>query len=265
MSTNSYFQTGRSIGSTSEQSLLENLIIESIKIYGMDCYYLPRTSVNPDNILNEDPLNIFSKYAILEMYLLNINGFSGDGDFLSRFGLEIRDSATFMVAKKRWNDFRDSLLYLESDPTYISSPYLDPNGGLQLADRPSEGDVIYFPLTKAFFNIKHVESKNPFFQLGRLYTFNLDVELLKFSNERFNTGVSEIDDIVSDKSTDITNFGLILEGGGRLLLNQESDSALILNSFEQDDIDPFAANDDFMDSNSILDFSNDNPFGEPIH
>ena len=153
MSTNFYFQSGIPGGRSSEQLLVEDLIIECLKIYGFDCYYIPRTSVNQDTIFTEDPLNSFDNAYPLEMYMKNITGFEGEGDLLTKFGVEFRDSATFIVARRRWDEV------------------VARNGQVQLTTRPAEGDVVYFPLTKAYFQVKHVDSLNPFFQveIGRAH------------------------------------------------------------------------------------------------
>ena len=104
MAVNNYFQTGSSIGSTGEQNLVESLIIEGIQISGFDLFYLPRSSVNDNDILNEDTLNKYDNYFQLEMQIISIDGFEGDGTLLTKFGIEIRDSASFLVSIKRWND-----------------------------------------------------------------------------------------------------------------------------------------------------------------
>ena len=101
---NHYFQSGRSIGRASEQNIYEDLIIESMKIYGFEVYYIPRTPSNYDNVLTEDPTSKFDHAYPIEMYLQSNNGFEGDSELLTKFGVEIRDSATFVVSRKRWSD-----------------------------------------------------------------------------------------------------------------------------------------------------------------
>lgn len=169
MSTNHYFNN---LKASNEQNLVEDLVIESIKIHGVDVFYLPRTIVNKDSIFGEDPLSRFSSNRPIEMYMENVQGFAG-GDVIGKFGLEIRDSASFVVSKKRFQKETGML-------------------------RPLEGDIIYFPLTKGFFEIKYVEHENPFFQLGKNYVFKLSVELFQFNEETFNTGEPEIDAIPED-------------------------------------------------------------------
>lgn len=169
MSTNHYFNN---LKASNEQNLVEDLVIESIKIHGVDVFYLPRTIVNKDSIFGEDPLSRFSSNRPIEMYMENVQGFAG-GDVIGKFGLEIRDSASFVVSKKRFQKETGML-------------------------RPLEGDIIYFPLTKGFFEIKYVEHENPFFQLGKNYVFKLSVELFQFNEETFNTGEPEIDAVPED-------------------------------------------------------------------
>lgn len=242
MPVNHYFQSGipSSAPFTGEQGLLQSLIIESIKIYGFETYYIPRFTVNEDKILNEDVLNKYVGAYPIEMYLENVQGFEGDGDLLTRFGMEIRDQCTLMVAKKRW---------LESVSEFTQFP-----------TRPGEGDIIYFPLTESYFEIRKVDAKNPFFQLGKLYSWKLQCELMQFSSERFDTGFDEIDSIINS-SLDTKIFNLVLEDGGTLLLENETQSSLILEDYDIQEIDPFAQNERFRDEIDILDFSESNPFG----
>jgi hypothetical protein len=159
---------------TSEQDLYADLIIESIKSFGEDVYYLPRDVVNVDYVLNEDIESRFDSSYLVEMYIENTEGFEGEGNLLAKFGLEIRDEATFVVAKRTWN----SLV-----------------GGLENQVRPMEGDLIYLPLSKSFFEISFVEHEQPFYQLSNLPIYKLQARLFEYSDEEFDTGVTEIDAI----------------------------------------------------------------------
>ena len=244
MATNFYFQSGVPGGRSSEQLLMEDIIIECLKIYGLDTYYLPRHKVNEDTILGEDTLNDFEHAYPLEMYMQNVTGFEGDGDLMSKFGVEIRDTATFIVARRRW------------DETVARS------GNAVLTTRPAEGDIIYFPLTKAYFEIKFVESTDPFFQVGKLYVYKLQCELMQYSSERFNTGISDIDSIADGDSLDINEFNLMLESGDRVLLQEYSPAGIILQSYNLGTILPNVDNEDFRGEISVLDFTERNPFGE---
>ena len=159
----------------SEQNLYEDLIIESLGIYGQDVYYIPRTLVNRDNILGEDPASKFDDAYLMEMYIENAEGFEGAGDLYSKFGLEIRDDATFIVSRRRW----------ESRIGVFSSNLVDP--------RPQEGDLIFLPMTNSFFEISFVEDDSPFYQLSNLPVYKMQCQLFEYNDEEFDTGVAEID------------------------------------------------------------------------
>ena len=246
MPTNFYFQSGDTMGTTNEQRLVEDLVIESLKIYGHDVYYLPRTVVNRDTIFDEDALSQFTQAYPLEMYLENVDGFEGEGDLFTKFGIEIRDSANFILSKRRWEQMVDST-----------------GGAFQLDARPAEGDLLYFEKTGSILEIKYVEFQNPFYQLGKIYVFRLQCELFEYSSETFNTGLDDLDGIVDDLSLDALRFQFELESGDLLL--QEEDGCLILEDFsaqrsltntDNDDIDAF------QEQEGILDFTEINPFGE---
>jgi hypothetical protein len=244
MATNFYFQSGIPGGRSSEQLLMEDLIIECLKIYGFDTYYLPRNAVNEDVILGEDTLNNYEHAYPLEMYMQNVSGFEGDGDLMTKFGVEIRDTATFVVARRRW------------DETVART------GNAVLTTRPAEGDIVYFPLTKAFFEVKRVESTDPFFQVGKLYVYKLECELYRYSSEQFTTGVDEIDGIAADKSTDVNEYNILLEDSFRMLLEEYNPAGVILETYSLNTILPNVNNEDFRSEISVLDFSENNPFGE---
>ena len=173
MATNHYF----SQKVKSEQNLYEDIIIESLKIYGQDVYYLPRDIINEDKILGEDVPSRFNSAYKVEMYIENTEGFDGEGDLFSKFGVEIRDQATFVVARKRWGQ--------------TVSRY---DNEIQ-AIRPLEGDVIYLPLSNSMFQIMAVEHEQPFYQLSNLPTYKLRCELFEYSDEDLDTGIDAIDDI----------------------------------------------------------------------
>jgi hypothetical protein len=181
MATNVYF----SQKVRSEQHLYEDIVIESLKMYGQDVYYLPRKVVSEDSILNEDIESVFEDAYIIEMYIANIDGFEGDGNLLSKFGVEIRDQANFIVAKKRWNQ------YIGLDNNSVSSV------------RPNEGDLIYLPLSKSLFEIRFVEHQSPFYQLSNLPTYTLQCELFEYSGESIKTGIDDVDNINQNISQQI--------------------------------------------------------------
>jgi hypothetical protein len=173
MATNQYF----SQQVKSEQFLYEDIIIESLKIYGQDVYYLPRTLVNEDKIFGEDvPSNFSSAYKI-EMYIQNTEGFDGEGDLFSKFGIQIRDQATFIVARRRWAHTIGQVDNEIND------------------ERPREGDLIYLGLSKSLFQIMHVEHEQPFYQISNLATFKLRCELFEYNDEDLDTGILDIDAI----------------------------------------------------------------------
>jgi len=169
--TNPYFTQGIS----GEQTLIENLIIESLKIYGNEMFYIPRTLVSKDSVLGEDRLSEFKTAYPIEMYFENIDTFGGSGTFIQKFGLVVEQSATLVVARKRWRQF------------------IGRYGETIVPSRPCEGDLIYYPLAGDLYEIKFVEHQNPFYQLGKLYTYKLQVDLFQYASERIDTGVADID------------------------------------------------------------------------
>jgi hypothetical protein len=173
-------------GTSSEQRLYEDLIIESLKIYGFDVYYLPREFSPDERLFGEDPLAMFDENYMIEMYVSNYEGFTGEGTLLTKFGVRIAEEATFIISKRRWEDL-------------ISS-----SNNLLTNERPNEGDVIYFPLTNQLFQIKFVEHNKPFRQLGQIATYQLVCEVMEDSSERFETGIDEIDKIRRDEGYSIT-------------------------------------------------------------
>jgi len=242
---NHYFQSGKSVGFASEQNLYEDLIIESMKIYGLEVYYIPRKSFNQDNILTEDPLNTYEHAYPIEMYMENVGGFEGDGELLTKFGIEVRDTANFIVARRRWQQAIGDT-------------------GNSILQRPAEGDIIYFPLNKGYFEIRKVEGNKPFYQLGKLYIFRMYCELMQFSNERFSTGIDEIDRTLDVLNQTIDNFEVLLETGDSLLVETNALSPLVLEEYESLNEITDTENELFsLQIDNILDFSEKNPFGEP--
>lgn len=254
MATNFYFQNGVPGGRTSEQRLIENLITESIKIYGFDVFYLPRTTVNEDTFFADDTLSKFDTALSLEMYLENVDGFGGEGELMSKFGIELRETATFVLVRSRWEDVVGK----------------GRSNSLPLPNRPAEGDLIYLPLTNSYLEIKKVETKDPFFQLGKLYVYKLYCELYQYSSERFDTGIEEIDSIEDQLSQDTELYGLVLEDGSRLLLDTpawlDSDTGqLLFEGYTVKGQDVLSDNEDFSnEAQDILDFTTINPFGEVV-
>lgn len=284
----------------SEQNLYEDIVIESLKIYGQDVYYLPRDIVQEDKILGHDIPSTFNSSHKIEMYIENVEGFDGEGDLFTRFGVEIRDEATFVVSRRRWEQ---QVKKYDNEVTSL---------------RPLEGDLIYLPLSNSLFQIMHVEHEQPFYQLSNLPVYKLRAQLFEYNDEDLDTGVDTIDDIERDYAytyvltLDATS-GLIKIGetatqtlasgvsiSGEVSKYSDSDSKLHLihintsdNKFhsfatsrsititgdatrvvdssytvtavgEDNKISSNEQNIDFQtDAGGFLDFSESNPFGDP--
>ena len=181
-----------SAGARSEQNLYEDLIIESIKIYGQDLYYLPRDLVNVDDVFREDPESRFNSNYLLEMYVDNIDGFDGEGDLFTKFGVEIRDQVTLTVAKRRWEQ---TVMRYDNEIQGI---------------RPLEGDLIFTPFSKKMFQIMHVEHEQPFYQLNNLPVFKLQCELFEYNDEDFDVNNDDISQLERDGAF---RYELTLETG----------------------------------------------------
>jgi len=258
MAVNHYFQGGNGIGNTNEKRLYEDLIIEGLKIYGHDCYYLPRTLVNRDLILGEDMLSKFDDSYLLEMYMETTEGFAGEQEIINKFGLEIREDTTFMIAKRRWQNQVDSVHTLIAD------------------GRPNEGDIIYMPLMNSFFEIQFVQDQEPFFQLGNLPVYKLRCTRWEYSSEQLNTGVTDIDSAEDQYSLDQLAHQVSLENedGALLLENDSADGNVnyfLLETYaiqtqslgsQNVDLDTEAGFDTSSVADDILDFTERNPFGE---
>lgn len=283
MPTNVYFNHAVS----TEQHLYEDLVVESLRFYGHECFYLPREIVEEDSILGEDIQSTFGDAYSVEMYIENTEGFEGEGDLFSKFGVQIRDQATFVLSLRSWERF-------------IS---LDSNLASSL--RPNEGDLIYFPLSGSLFEIKFVEHENPFYQVGKLFVFKMQCELFEYSGEDFDTGVTNID-LVEDQQAYTIELSMADGGSGTYYVNenvslnsvvvgevvswtagdrkltikdntktlQVGDTLVGANGASYDiasitDVltmsnDGNAQNKEFEDAEtSYLDFSETNPFGEP--
>jgi len=173
MATNIYF----SQKVKSEQRLYEDIIIESLKMYGQDVYYLPRDIVNLDPVFADDVPSRFNSSYKIEMYIENADGFDGEGDLMTKFGVELRDQATFIVARRRWSDT------VRKYDNEINSV------------RPREGDLIYLTLSNTMFEIMHVEHEQPFYQLSNLPTYKLRCEKFEYNDEKLDTGIETIDNI----------------------------------------------------------------------
>ena len=171
MATNPYFTQG----TTGEQDMHESLVIEQIKMYGKNVYYIPRTLVKTDSVFGEDTMSKFEGAFEIEAYIEDNTGFRGDGDMFSKFGVQIADQATFVISRTRF------------------TTAVDDNATLIVEGRPNEGDLVYFPMANKIFEIQFVEYEVPFFTLGKQYTWGLRCELFQYSDEDIDTGITEVD------------------------------------------------------------------------
>jgi hypothetical protein len=281
----------------SEQNLYEDIIIESLKIYGQDVYYLPRDLVGEDKIFGHDVPSRFNSSHKIEMYIENVEAFDGEGDLFTRFGVEIRDEATFVVSRRRWEQT------VKRYDNEISG------------DRPREGDLIYLPLSNSIFQIMHVEHEQPFYQLSNLPTYKMRAQLFEYNDEDLDTGVDAIDAIerayaytyiltldsdspiikIGDTATQTFSSGVTMSGEvskwsdsdnklhlihvgaddgkyhtfttGSITLSGDArvDSDLTVNTVaEENKISENEQNTDFSTfTDGFLDFTENNPFGDP--
>ena len=237
MTTSVYFNN---YGSSMEQNLLQDLVAESIRINGIDVYYIPRTTVSIDPIFNEDPLKEYNRAFFVDVYVKSVDGFQGEGQFLQKFNLEIRDTITFSISTRT---FQDEI------------------GRLQLIERPREGDLIYFPQANRLFSISFVEKYPVFLPLGTLTFFDLKCEMYEYSGEVVNTGVYEIDSYISQYSPALNDQSLITEDNIELKL--EDGYSIILEEWDINNADLVAQNDELESTaDDFIDFTQINPFGE---
>lgn len=279
----------------SEQNLYEDIVIEGLEIYGQVVYYLPRTIVAEDRIFGDDIPSRFSSAYKVTMYIENTEGFDGEGDLFTRFGVEIRDEATFIVARRKW----DKLINRYDNDVTV--------------ERPKEGDLIYLPLSKSLFEIMHVEHEQPFYQLSNLPTYKMRCQLFEYNDEDLDTGVEDIDAIeidyaytykltlgetssviqIGDTATQVLDSDAGLSISGEVSKWSDSDQVLHLihvgstdgnyHNFitsrtitindsdfsisavtEENKISQNEQNDDFSAfSDGFLDFTENNPFGDP--
>ena len=233
MTTNVFFNNNDSFA---EKKLIEDLIIESIRIYGIDLYYCPRTVNNKDEVFNEDTVSSYDDAYLIEMYVKNVEGFEGEGDFLSKFNIQIRDEITFTVAQRV---FHDDI------------------GAEEITSRPQEGDLIFFPLTEKVYVVKFVEHEPVFYQLGGLQMYDLRCELFEYSNEDLNTGVPQIDNLEEKYSTSVE-----ASANGEIILDANTGRPINISNTYFDN-DQFADNDTFQsEGDTIIDWSEIDPFSE---
>lgn len=203
-------------------------------------YYIPRKLNNYDEVYGADDQSSYENAYMIEMYIKNIDGFQGDGTFMSKFGLEIRDRIIFSVAQRIFSE---------------------EVGSFTTQVRPNEGDLIYFPLNKKCFQIKYVNKHEMFYQLGALQTWELTCELFEYSGETLNTGIPEID--ILQKKFDTNQYSWALKDeNGDILLDEEG-NILVLEGSSINDIIPSADNDEIQkESDLFVDFTAYDPFSE---
>ena len=275
MATSVYFDKG----TFGEQNLYEDLIIEQLKVFGHDVYYMPRTLVKEDKLFGEDVLSQFNNAYMIEMYMEEVEGYGGDKELISKFGLEIRDEVNFVVSRRIWEQT------VTNDPNIIVST------------RPNEGDLIYFPRIQKIFQIDFVDHDDPFFQVDNLPVYKLSCSTYEYSHEALDTGVTAIDAIETEASLDALFYQITMEQPGTLnewmgledglgyvdletatesgyLVGEtdtyngnmlmETGDYIVNEEYVIDTIDEEAKNE-FIETEAdlILDFTEKNPFGEP--
>lgn len=226
-----------------EQRLLEELVMESIRIYGQDIYYLPLVSVNKDTLYGEIPLARYNNAYPVEMYIKNVDGFGGDGTFLSKFNIEIRDEIEFSIS---------------------SRVFAEEVGVAEDLFRPREGDLLWFPMVGRMFKISYVNERPVFHQLGTIAFVDLKCQMFEYSNEVFNTGIYEIDQISEDFSITVGGNELLLESGDVLVdengfsLLQETATTTTSRINSDNEIIQTEGND-------FVDFTEMDPFSEGVY
>ena len=295
MSTNSAFHTSNLHSLATERSLYQNLIKEAIQIYGHDVYYVNRDTVALDNVLGEDSLSSYTKQTPIEMYVEDAEGFGGDKEIITQFGLENRNEITFVVSKERFQEM-DSQFVIESgtDTTgggiLLESGSIDQSGSSSTlssvqgddnfyvlqdiastdADRPQEGDLVYHPVIAKMFEINFVDHDEPFYQLDNNPVYKLRCKQFEYSSEDIATGIDTIDTIEDDLSNSSSSFQFTLENEvGSIQLENAADTGdaefLISEDYIVGDYvtDKTAQNElfDVLDD-TVIDFTESNPFGD---
>lgn len=239
MTTNFYFNN---FSNSQEQVLIEDLVLESIKIYGHDMYYCPRTLVAKDDIYGEDTISEYKTAYYVDLYIKNVDSYEGDGNFLSKFNLEIRDQMTLTVSVRN---------------------FMNEIGSIESIDRPQEGDLIYIPMLDRLLVVKYVNKNPVFYQMGAIQMYDMVCEMFEYSSERFSTGIEAIDSIETNLSLDASEYALLTQDG---FIITSQDGYQIVQSgynFETQARDPYEDNTEFeTEGDSILDWTQIDPFSE---
>jgi hypothetical protein len=250
--TNRFFQN---YTNKNEQRLLESLIVESIRIYGIDCYYISRTFNNFDALYGTDDSSSYSVAWPIAIYLKNVLGFAGDREFMSKFaGLEIRDQLIFSVPMYTFDQV------IAADPKFPPLPNKVPGP----ANRPREGDLIWFPFNQKCFKISYVNLTDMFWQLGKLYTWEITCELFEYSDEVFNTGIPGIDRIQLQASDNILDYLITDPSTGTPVEIDPSGDYWVVDAYSWNRIYPLADNDDIdPEANNYINWNaNIDPFAD---
>ena len=214
-------------GSPNEQFLVQDLINEQLKIYGIEVYYLPRKVFKTDNIIKEIQSSKFDDSFLIEAYLNNYDGYAPDSDIMTKFGLRLKNEINLTISRERYEEFIAPFLEGISSGTNLERD--EYNFGL--ITRPKEGDLIYFPLGERLFEIKRVESEKPFYQLGTNYVYELSCELYEYENELIDTSIEEVDSTVEDEGyiTSLTLVGAAVTAFATASISSGAISEIFLN------------------------------------
>ena len=289
MAVNSAFHTNNLHSLATERNLYKNLVKEAIQIYGHDVYYVNRETVALDNVLGEDALSKYTNAEPIEMYVEDAEGFGGDKEIITQFGLENRNEITFVVSKERFQEM-DSQINLEEgegsialedgsvDQTDNSSTVTTLTGNFYIlqdtattdADRPQEGDLVYLPIFEKMFEINFVDHDEPFYQLDNNPVYKLRCKQFEYSSEIIDTGIATIDAIENDLSVDARTYQVSLENEvGSIQLENAADtgaaSFIILEEYIVGDYDTDkTSQNELFDQldDTVLDFTESNPFGD---
>ena len=220
MTLNSYFLQG----SRNEQFLVQDLVNEQLKIFGIEVYYLPRKIFKSDDIIREVQSSKFDDSFLIEAYLNNEDGYAPGSDLMTKFGLRLKNEISITISRERYEEFIAP--FLEGMTSGIKEGTITEYTFEDLITRPKEGDLVYFPLGERLFEIKRVESEKPFYQLGKNYVYELSCELYEYENELVDTTIEEVDNTVEDEGyitklmlvgLGVTATGTALVGGSGMI------------------------------------------------
>jgi len=226
MSLNPFFLQG----SPNEQYLVQDLINEQLKIYGVEVYYLPRKIFKTDNIIREIQSSKFDDVFMMEAYINNYDGYAPDSDIMTKFGLRLKNEISLTISREKYEEFIAP--FLEGISSGIREGLITEYDFADLIARPKEGDLIYFPLGERLFEIKRVESEKPFYQLGTNYVYELSCELYEYENELIDTAIEEVDNTVEDEGyiTSLVLAGVAVTATATATVGTGAISKIFLNN-----------------------------------